>query len=108
MKSLLKTIDFQSKALGRKLQIRELSAAAQIELTEAHRSGVDAITKAAITCKHGVTEWRKETPDAIAGNVSFAALVEMSEAVIDLSGGADRGHSEADQKEESCSASVSH
>jgi hypothetical protein len=84
MKSYLKTGELTVESLGETLQIRELSARAQIAFLELHRAGKSDQT-AALVAKHGVPAWADETIEDIENSVPARALNEIAVAVFGLS-----------------------
>lgn len=108
MKSELKTKRFKSKALGRVVELRELSGLGQIEVTDASQAGASNLMVAAITCKHCVIEWREESAEDIAENTTMATLDELTEAIIELSGVRAAKNSVAGRVDASNSDSASH
>jgi hypothetical protein len=85
MKSELKTEKVEIRSLGRKLQICELSAKAQIEIMEAIHME-QGLKSHFIACKYGVPEWNDETVDDLSINLPLRACTEIAEAIYKLSG----------------------
>jgi hypothetical protein len=81
VKSSLKTATVRIEALGRDLEIRELShkVTRLISEDEGGRSAV-------IICKHCVPEFADETLDDLEENLSFRATQEIATEVYKLSG----------------------
>lgn len=86
MKSQLKTKKFESHSLGRTVNIREMSAKGQAALMDAKEQGLSNIESAAHVVKHGVPEFSKESVESLLENMSLDMIMELSTAVLDLSG----------------------
>ena len=82
MLSLLKVESARIERLGITLEIRELSGKAQAEVAAAS----SPLLAAAMVCKHGVVAWAEETPEAILESVGPKALMEIGQAIYQLSG----------------------
>ena len=86
MKSYLRTETIDVAGVG-KVQIRELSAAARVEMFEFQRA--DAKNEShltGLTCKLGVVEWAAEKLEDIEASVGAAPLSEIAAAIYKLSG----------------------
>jgi hypothetical protein len=70
--------------LGRALEIQELSARAQREISKQHES--DPALAAAMVAKFGVVEWCDETPEAILDAVGAKTLQDIGREVYRLTG----------------------
>lgn len=68
-----------------KLEIQELSAKAQMEISEAYQKE-EQFKATFIACQYGVIDWRGATIDDIANAMPLSAVQEVASHVLRLSG----------------------
>ena len=85
MKSYLPTKKIRIESLGQELELRGLSTAEHIEISDT-KDGDEKFRGSLLTCKFGVVEWADESIEDIAKNVSIAAVNEIARHVYTLSG----------------------
>jgi hypothetical protein len=67
------------------IEIKELSARAQIEIAEAYRKE-KSFDAAFIACKHGVVGWSDSTVEDISSSMPMKVINEIAQRIYKLSG----------------------
>lgn len=85
MEDLRRREKFHSKALGKEVELVELSYRAQAKIMQAYRDG-EPYDVGPIMVKYGVAEYHDATLDEIADSLPLGVIGELSDAVSDFSG----------------------
>jgi hypothetical protein len=83
MKSYLPTKKVKIKSLGEEIEIKALSAAAHIAISDTKGSGASV---ALLTCKHGVPAWKDESVEDLGANLPMEAVSDIATKIYELSG----------------------
>jgi len=87
--------------LARDVDLIEMNVKGEAEMLQAHRDG-DSLRAAAVTVKYGCKDFAEQSVDEIMDALPRRTVQELSQAILDLSGG-DAKNSESTPSESSSS-----